>query len=193
MPPGRHGQAPEPLIVAALVVECQRKPQENRGKRPKSDETHGPADSDDSRLGVDDPGCNSEVPGDLRELQLSDPRGLESSNSQIPWDSQVPEVLRVATGSPRSGPRGRDSSRPGRRNPTQIMENKETRARSRSPGRWVRGGSIDRAKEARKTSPGSLAWELEPPSPSTARPTPPPLEPPGAGFRPALGHEATVS
>ena len=61
---------------------------------------------------------------------------------------------------------------------------------SRSPGRWVRGGSIARAKEARKTSPGSLAWELEPPSPTTARPTPPPLGPaaPRAGFRQVFGH-----
>ena len=66
---------------------------------------------------------------------------------------------------------------------------------SRSPGRWVRGGSIARAKEARKTSPGSLAWELEPPSPTTARPTPPPLGPaaPRGGFRQVFGNEATVS
>ena len=66
---------------------------------------------------------------------------------------------------------------------------------SRSPGRWVRGGRIAREKEARKTSPGSLALELEPPSPTTARPTPPPLGPaaPRAGFRQVFGHEATPS
>ena len=66
---------------------------------------------------------------------------------------------------------------------------------SRSPGRWVRGGRIAREKEARKTSPGSLALELEPPSPTTARPTPPPLGPaaPRGGFRQVFGHEATVS
>ena len=61
---------------------------------------------------------------------------------------------------------------------------------SRSPGRWVRGGRIAREKEARKTSPGSLALELEPPSPTAARPTPPPLGPaaPRAGFRQVFGH-----
>jgi hypothetical protein len=61
---------------------------------------------------------------------------------------------------------------------------------SRSPGRSVRGGRIAREKEARKTSPGSLAWELEPPSPTTARPTPPPLGPadPRAGFRQVFGN-----
>ena len=48
-------------------------------------------------------------------------RGLESRNSQVPGD------LRVATGSPLSGPRGLDSSSPGRRSPAQtIGKHRET-------------------------------------------------------------------
>ena len=108
MPSGRHCQAPEDLIVEARAVVAQRKSRKNTMKRAKSAETQGPADSDDTRLGFDHPGCNSQVPGDLRvatfktpgigELQLSSPRGPESRNSQVPG------VLRVATGSPMSGP-----------------------------------------------------------------------------------------
>ena len=73
MPLGRHCQAPEDFIVAARVVETQRKPPENTGKRAKSAEFQGPADSDNTCLGFDDPGCNSQVPGDLRVVTLKSP------------------------------------------------------------------------------------------------------------------------
>ena len=50
-------------------------------KRAKSAETQGPADSDDIRLGFDDPLCNSQVPGDLI-VATGSPlvRGLDSSS-----------------------------------------------------------------------------------------------------------------
>ena len=60
-------------MVVARVVETQRKPLETMGNRAKSVETQGSADSDDSRLGFDDPGCNYHIPGDLRVATFRPP------------------------------------------------------------------------------------------------------------------------
>ena len=65
LPSGRHCQADEDLMVAARVVETQRTTLENIGKRAIFAETQGPVDSDNTRMGVDHPGCNFQVPGDL--------------------------------------------------------------------------------------------------------------------------------